>query len=113
MQRSTIEVFQSHLQLRMNKKVEEDLAQNFSPDVVLLTMDGEFSGHDGVRQSNKLLEKRTTGATYHYLHQSVQGEMAFLVWSAVEDETEVYRGADSFLIKKRKGCYPDYLLSVS
>lgn len=113
MKRTTIEEFQSHLQLRMDKKAEEDLSQNINPDVVLLTMDGEFFGHDGVRQSNKLLEKCTAGAAYHYLHQTVQGEMAFLVWSAVEDETEVYRGADSFLIKKRKGCYPDYLLSVS
>jgi len=77
MSQSVMEVLNSHLALREAGDLEQDLAQNFDQEVVLLTMDGEFSGHDGVRKSNSLLEERTKGATYEYIHRSVQGKVAF------------------------------------
>lgn len=102
MSREAIEVLNSHLALRSEGDLEQDLAQNFDEGVILLTMDGEFSGHDGVRKSNALLLERTKNANYEYLHRSVQDDVAFLVWSAVKDGTVLSKGADSFVIKNGK-----------
>ncbi len=99
---STQEVFQSHLQLRQQKNVEQDLQQNFDPEVLLLTGDGAFSGYDGVRQSSQLLQQRVGDAVYAYLSQITQGEIAFLVWLARQGDEIICQGADSFVIRHGK-----------
>ena len=37
--------------------VEEDIAENYSPEVVQLTCMGTYRGHEGVRQGNRILEE--------------------------------------------------------
>jgi hypothetical protein len=47
--RSTVEVFEDHLALRLAGEVERDIQRNYAEDVVLITLDGIFRGHNGVR----------------------------------------------------------------
>lgn len=49
--RTTDEVLNDHLRLRLEGDLEDDMARNYAADVVLLTGCGVFRGHDGVRAS--------------------------------------------------------------
>src|SRR5437016_10554376 len=99
-QRSTRKVFDDHLRHRRKREVEVDLSRNFAEDVVLLTSFGLFRGHEGVRRSAQLLHEQLPCARYQYRTKLVDGEMAFLEWTARCPTARVEDGADSFLIRK-------------
>jgi hypothetical protein len=99
--RSTRDVLEDHLRLRRQGfgKVEEDIARNYAEDVVLLTGFGVFRGHEGVRRSAQILREQLPCTRYQYRTKLVNGEMAFLEWSARCPTAVVEEGADSFLIR--------------
>jgi hypothetical protein len=102
-QRSTREVFESHLRLRKEGKLEEDLALNYAPDVVQLTAaSGVRRGHDGVRAGAQELREQLPNSEYRYVCREVEGEIAFLVWEADSTAGRVRNGVDTFLIRGGK-----------
>lgn len=100
--RTTEEVFEDHLRLAAEKRLDEDIARNCAEDIVLLTNDGVFRGHEGVREAAALLERELPEGTYEYVQKEVHGEMAFLVWTGDSATRVVRHGADSFLIREGK-----------
>lgn len=99
MNKSTRETFEDHLARADRGDVEGDLAENFAPDCVLLTTYGRFDGHAGVRAAARLLAQQVPDAKYHYRQRSVEGEIAFLEWTAEGRNAEVRDGADSYLVR--------------
>lgn len=97
--RGTAEVFDDHLARADRGDVEGDIAANFAPDCVLLTTYGRFEGHDGIRAAAALLDRQVPEARYRYLQRTVQGELAFLEWTASGRGASVDDGADSFLVR--------------
>ncbi len=97
--RSTTEVFEDHLGKRLRRETEDDVTTNYAEDVVILCGKGVFRGHDGVRASAHDLHRRLGSSQYQYNHTLVEGEYAFLEWSAEGDHTEVCDGADAFVIR--------------
>lgn len=97
--RSPEEVFNDHLRLAAEHRVEEDIRRNLAPDCVVLERRGVFHGHDGVRELARLLEEELPNAPYTYTNRLVAGRMAFLEWTAEAEHTRVRDGADSFLIE--------------
>lgn len=101
--RSAAEVLQDHLDLRCCGAVEEDLARNYAADVVVLTTEGAFHGHDGVRQLAQKLERELPKSRFIYKIQLADDRMAFLEWTCESDNGAcVEDGADSFLIENGK-----------
>ncbi len=100
-QRSTRDVFECHLRLRRQGlgHVEDDITHNFAEDVILLTGFGVFRGHDGVRRSARLLNEQLPCAHYRYRTKLVDGEVAFLEWTASCPGSRARDGADSFVIR--------------
>src|SRR5881296_1099694 len=98
-QRSTRKVLDDHLRHRRKREVEVDVSRNFAEDVVLLTSLGLFRGHDGVRRSAQILHEQLPCAKYQFRTKLVDGEIAFLEWTARCPNAEVTDGADSFLIR--------------
>lgn len=47
--RSSQEVLDDHLRESLDGLIEDDLARNYSKDLVVLTGRGVFRGHDGLR----------------------------------------------------------------
>ena len=101
-QRTTEEVFDDHLRLAAEKRLEDDIARNCAEDIVLLTNDGVFRGHNGVREAAALLERELPDGTYEYVQKEVHGEIAFLVWTGDSPTRIIRHGADSFLIRNGK-----------
>ncbi|WP_395517434.1 nuclear transport factor 2 family protein [Pseudorhizobium flavum] len=100
--RSTDEVLQDHLRLRAEGKLEEDLARNYAPQVVLLTSNSNMSGHAALRKSASRLRKQLPEARFNYRVKQVQGPYALLIWSATSSRFEAVQGADSFVIENGK-----------
>ncbi len=99
--RSTKEVFESHLLLRKEGKVEEDIQTNYSDDIVIISSVSKFYGHDGVRKSANVLENDIGDSEFIYVKQEVEQSIAYLVWNA-ESNNKITSGTDSFLIKDGK-----------
>jgi hypothetical protein len=101
--RTTTEVFEDHLAKRLAGDVEGDIKENYAKDVVFLTGTGAFHGHDGVRHSAAELSEHVTKNTlFEYRHTLVEGDYAFLEWTARAEDRVVGDGADSFVIKNGK-----------
>jgi hypothetical protein len=97
--RTTRQVFEDHLRRRRRGEVEKDTAANYAEGAALLTGDGAFRGHEGARRCAALLRDRLPCARYAYRVRLVEGEAAFLEWSARCAAAEVEDGADSFLVR--------------
>ena len=100
MGRSTEEVLRSHLALRQAGELERDLADNYADDVVVLSKDGVFHGHDGIRHTAAILQRWLPDATYSYDIVRSDGEVALLSWSGTAaNGAKTCDGADSFVIR--------------
>jgi hypothetical protein len=97
--RTAEEVFDDHLREGKTGSVEEDFARNYAEDVVLLTGRGVRRGRDGLLYLAGLLRKELPNAAFEYRTRLVEGDMAFLEWTARSGGAVVEDGADSYLIR--------------
>jgi hypothetical protein len=96
--RTAREVFDDHLRIGMEGTVEDDIERNYASSVVLLTSDGISRGHDGLRDQAAKMQRELPNCTFHY-ETRLEGELAFLEWTAEADGARVRDGADSYLIR--------------
>lgn len=82
----------------MDHNLEEDLARNYLPDVVMLTAAGERRGHDAVRCFHATLRNHVPGSC-EFPRKLVDGRFAFREWRAREPGRSVEDGADSCVIE--------------
>lgn len=99
MTRSTRAVLESHLLLRQQGNIDEDLENNYAEDAVLITGYGIFHGRESVRSSANILYQQLHHARYMYRTRLIHGEMAFLEWTAENGDIAVKDGADSYQIR--------------
>lgn len=92
-------MFEDHLRLAGEHRVDEDIERNFSRDCVVLERRGIFHGHRGVRELADLLAEELPDAPYTYTTRLVEGDVAFLEWTSEAEHARVRDGADSFVIR--------------
>ena len=100
--RTPEEVFEDHLRLRLEGKLEEDLRRNYSEDVLLLTVNSNARGHDAIRMSAARLRQQLPQARFNIATRQVNGPYALLIWSAKSARLDAVEGADSFVIENGK-----------
>ncbi len=100
--RTTEQVFEDHLALRLAGEVELDIQRNYAGDVTLITLDGIFRGHDGVRECCRTLKECLGDAPFTYVVRRVDGDVAYLHWTARSDTVVVEDAADTFVIRDGK-----------
>jgi hypothetical protein len=71
--RTTEEVFLDHLEKRKAGLVEEDIQENYAPDVVQLTCTGIYRGHKGVRDGSCMLKESLPDGKFDYYNVLVDG----------------------------------------
>jgi len=101
-QRTTEEVLRDHLQCRQNRDIEADLSRNYAEDVVLLTMEGVYRGHDGVRANGAELRDYLGSADFAFPVIRTADRFAFIEWRAHHDGKRVCNGAESYVIEDGK-----------
>lgn len=97
--RSTREVLEDHLQLRRARRLEDDIARNYDPDVVLLSLTAARRGLDGVREMAAELQRDCAGNEYRYDEVVLNGDVGMLVWSATCPGGQIRDGTDSYLVR--------------
>jgi hypothetical protein len=97
--RSSEEMFEDHLRLRLADRVDDDIQRNYDPDVLVLGYHGIFHGHEGVRQCASRLAAELAQAKFCYTRKLVCGEIAFLEWTATAEGGCIEDGVDTFLIR--------------
>lgn len=100
--RSTAEVFEEHLRLRVKWDLEEDLRRNYVHEVLLMCNFGVLRGHASIRDSARRLGLQLPGARFEFITKQVADEYAFLEWRAESESFRVEDGADSFVIRDGK-----------
>src|SRR3712207_4519376 len=98
--RDARQVMKDHLRARSAGGLDEDLAENYHPDVVVLTATEVFRGHDGVRKSaHKLWRAVADARAFHYDTVMVDDRFALLEWQAKTEELRITSGVDSYVIE--------------
>jgi hypothetical protein len=100
--RSTADVVEDHLRLRLQGNLDADLLRNYSEYVVLLTMNSNLRGHEAIRHSAARLAEQLPNAKFEITATRTAGAFALLVWRAVSDRCRVECGADSFIVRQGK-----------
>ena len=100
--RTPEQIFEDHLMLRLEGKLEEDLRRNYSVDVLLLTVNSNARGHDAIRMSAERLSRQLPEAEFSIAAKQVDGPYALLIWSAKSTRFDAVEGADSFVIVNGK-----------
>ena len=97
MARTTTRVIQDHLMKRLDNRLEDDIRDNYHKHVVILSGFGTYRGHDGVRQSARLLREAVAeDGCFDYNRTVIEGKYGFLEWTASAEDTSVRDGADSY-----------------
>lgn len=97
--RSARQVVDAHLEQGRTGNVDDDLADNFHPDVVILTRWGAHRGHDGMRELADKLKDELPGMEFSYDEVLVEGDVGFLEWrGSASDGSHVCDGADSYVV---------------
>jgi hypothetical protein len=102
--RSADQVFLDHLHEAAYGTVETDLARNYAENVVILTDRGIFRGHGGLRSLTQLFDRELPDATFRFNTTFVEGEVAFLKWTAESDCGRVADGIETFFIRDGRIC---------
>jgi hypothetical protein len=99
MTRQAREALEDHLRLRSLGDLETDLERNYAADVIVLCELGALKGRAAIRRSACRLGLQLPDAEFQFPTRLVEGEHAFLVWTARSQRFEVEDGADSFVIR--------------
>jgi ketosteroid isomerase-like protein len=100
---STKDVLDHHLQ----SFAEGDLAgilSDYAPDAVLFTPDGPLRGADRIRPlfQAMIAEFAKPGARFHMQQQFVEGDYAYILWTANTSENVYELGTDTFVVRDSK-----------
>ena len=97
--RTTEQVLRDHLRRQQAGLIDEDIEQNYADDAVVLSEQGIHRGHRGVRRAARNLQKSLGEAYLEYRTRLVEGENAFVEWTAHLPDREVSDGVSSFVIR--------------
>lgn len=82
----------------------DTILADYAADAAVLTADGTLRGHAQIRSLwEKLLARVfTTDARFTMIHQAVEGEVAFIGWSAESQHVRIAMAADTYLVRGGK-----------
>jgi len=100
---STQEVLDHHLQAFGEGDLEAIL-KDYNEDSILCTQDGVLEGLHEIKPlfESFFAEFAKPGASFGMDHQTVRGELAFIVWHAESADRHFDLGTDTFIIRDGK-----------
>jgi ketosteroid isomerase-like protein len=81
-----------------------DILGDYAPTAVLFTPDGPLKGADAMRPLFKawFAEFAKPGATFALTHQWVDGDHAYILWTAETADNVYEMGTDTFVVRDGK-----------
>lgn len=98
--RSTSAVVENHLKC-FGEGDLDGILSDYAPDAVLITPDGILRGREAIRSLfvAMLAEFGQLGTTFSLQRHYVEGEHAFIVWSAETPNNLYELGTDTFFVR--------------
>jgi ketosteroid isomerase-like protein len=96
--RTPQEVFQHHAEALIAGDLEGIVA-DYSDDAVFITPDGVLHGKDGIRQAFTKLLSDLPSAEWEVPTTIFEGDVLFIEWKAVSDNTMAVDGIDTFVFR--------------
>jgi len=80
------------------------ILSDYSPDAVLFTPDGALRGLEAIKPlfQGMFAEFAKPGATFSMQRQSVEGDYAYILWSAETADNVYEMGTDTFVVRDGK-----------
>jgi ketosteroid isomerase-like protein len=100
---STKDVLEHHLKCFDDGDLDGILS-DYAPSAVLFTSDGPLRGADAIRPlfQAMIAEFGKPGATFSMKQQSVEGDYAYIVWSAETADNVYEMATDTFVVRDGK-----------
>src|SRR5262245_50102886 len=100
---STSDVLDHHLKC-FGKGDLEGILSDYAPEAVLFTPDGALRGVDAMRPLFQAMfaEFAKPGAAFSMKQQLVEGECAYIVWTAESADNVYELGTDTFVVRDGK-----------
>ena len=100
---STKEVLDHHLKCFAEGDLEGILF-DYAPDAVLFTPDGPLKGAEAIRSLFQAMvaEFGKPGATFNLEQQFIEGDYAYILWSAETVDNVYEMGTDTFVVRDGK-----------
>lgn len=100
---STKDVLENHLSCFARRDLAGILS-DYAPDAVLFTPEGPLRGTGAIRPlfETMLAEFGKPGAEFHMQQQFVDGDYAFIVWTAQTADRHYELGTDTFVVRDGK-----------
>ena len=101
--RATKEVLENHLR-SFGARNLEGILTDYAPTAVLLTRDGLLKGVDAIRPlfEGLLAEFARPGASFDMKHQAIEGDYAYISWTAETADNVYELGTDTFVVRDGK-----------
>lgn len=96
MPRTPQEIFAHHAEALMADDIDGIVA-DYSEDAVFITPDRVLRGKDGVREGFTRLLDDLPAASWEVPTQVFEGDVLFIEWSAVAEQTRALDGIDTFV----------------
>ncbi len=98
--RTAQEVLDHHVRVLADGLVDE-VVDDYAPDAVILTSDGAVRGHEEITRffANSVANVLPPSSAQVMLHKAVEGELAFIIWSAESPFYSFPFGTDTFIIR--------------
>jgi ketosteroid isomerase-like protein len=79
----------------------EDILSDYAADAVLFTQNGTLKGVDAIKPLFEALfaEFSKPGVTFEMPTQAVEGEYAYIVWTAETPDNSYELGTDTFVVR--------------
>jgi ketosteroid isomerase-like protein len=100
---STKDVIDHHLKAFGERDLRGVLS-DYAPDAVFFTPQGPLRGPDAIRPlfQAMIAEFGKPGAAFRMKHQSVEGDCAYILWTAETADNVYELGTDTFLVRDGK-----------
>ena len=100
---STKDVVDHHLKC-FDEGDLKGILSDYAPGAVLFTPDGPLRGADAIRPlfQAMITEFEKPGAAFRMKHQAVEGEYAYILWTAETADNVYEMGTDTFVVRDGK-----------
>lgn len=100
---STHEVVAHHLK-SFGEGDLDGILSDYAPDAVLFTPEGPLKGHDAIGSlfREMLVEFGRPGAVFRMEQQQVDGDHAYILWTAETADNRYELGTDTFFVRDGK-----------
>jgi|SRR5262245_7969958 len=100
---STKEVLENHLKC-FGEGDLKGILSDYAPDAIMFTSDGPLRGPDAIKPLFQTLiaEFGKPGAAFNMKHLSVEGDYAYIVWTAETADNVYELATDTFVVRNGK-----------